>query len=125
MIKHLATGIVLAALFAGTAVGQSTPPSEGQPAQPPAAQPAPTAPVAPAVQPPPAPAAQAQTPASSEECIKLATDLANHAEAKNLADEKLDRIEELLTKMETHCDARQFAEAMLVAKDIRTVIDGQ
>lgn len=125
MIKHLATSAVLAALLAGTALAQSTPPADTRPAQPQAAEPAQSAPVAPAVQPPPAPAAQAQTPASSEECIKLATDLANHAEAKNLNDEKLDRIEELLTKMETHCDARQFAEAMLVAKDIRTMIDGQ
>lgn len=70
-------------------------------------------------------AQSADTPSSAEDCIKRASDLAQSAESKNLPDDKLDKIEELLTKMETHCDAKQFSEAMTVAKDIKTMIDGQ
>lgn len=73
----------------------------------------------------PALAQSADTPTSSDDCIKRASELAQTAESKNLADDKLDKIEELLTKMETHCEAKQFSEAMTVAKDIRTMIDGQ
>jgi hypothetical protein len=70
-------------------------------------------------------AQQAQTPSTPDDCLQAAFELAQAAEEKKLPDEKLDRIEELLTKMETHCDAKQFNEAMAVADDIRSVIDGQ
>lgn len=67
--------------------------------------------------------AQEQPPANAEDCLKQAFQLAQAAEAKGLSDAKLDKIEELLTKMESHCDARQFPEATVVAKDIRSEID--
>ena len=44
---------------------------------------------------------------------------------RKLGEEKLDKIEDLLTKMETHCDAKQFVEAMNVAKDIKSIIETQ
>lgn len=67
----------------------------------------------------------AQTPKSPDDCLKAAFDLSQAAEEKQLADEKLDKVEELLTQMETYCDANQFNEAMTVANDIKTMIDGQ
>jgi len=70
-------------------------------------------------------AQSAQTPKSPDDCLKAAFDLSQAAEEKQLADEKLDKVEELLTQMETYCDANQFNEAMTVAKDIQTMIDGQ
>ena len=62
-------------------------------------------------------------PASSDECLKQAFQLAQSAETKKLADAKLDKIEELLTKMESHCDAKKFAEALVIANDIKSALD--
>lgn len=64
-----------------------------------------------------------ETPAvSAEDCLKVAFDIAQAAEGKNLPNDKLDKVEEMLTKMETHCDAKQFAEAAVVATDLKTLI---
>lgn len=68
---------------------------------------------------------QAEQPTTADECLKAAFDLAQAAEEKQLGDDKLDKVEELLTKMESHCDANQFAEAMQVADDIKGVIESQ
>lgn len=73
----------------------------------------------------PAAAQQAQVPSSPDDCLKSAFDLAQAAEEKSLADDVLDKVEELLTRMEGHCDANQFAEAMAVASDIKTMLDGR
>lgn len=62
-------------------------------------------------------------PTTSEECLKQAFQLAQVAESKKLSEAKLDKIEELLTKMESHCDAKKFAEAKTIATDIRAAID--
>ena len=70
-------------------------------------------------------AQSAQSPRDPDDCLRAAFDLSQAAEEKQLADDKLDKVEELLTQMETFCDAKKFNEAMAVAKDIRTVIDGQ
>ncbi len=64
-------------------------------------------------------------PKSAEDCLKSAFELAQTAESKKLADSQLDKIEALLTKMESHCDAKQFAEAAAVAKDITTAIEAK
>jgi hypothetical protein len=67
--------------------------------------------------------ALAQAPAASpEECLDQAFDLAQAAEKKNLDEAKLDKLEEMLTKMEAHCDVKELAEAAAVAKEIRGVI---
>lgn len=68
------------------------------------------------------PAAAESPAASPEECLDRAFELAQEAEKKNLDDAKLDKLEEMLTKMETHCDGKELAEAAIVAKDIRGVI---
>jgi hypothetical protein len=68
-------------------------------------------------------AALAETPANNpEDCLKVAFDIAQAAEGKNLPNEQLDKVEEMLTKMETHCDAKQFTEAAAVASDLKTLI---
>ena len=69
-------------------------------------------------------AQQAQVPSTPDECLKAAFDLAQAAEEKSLADDVLDKVEESLSRMEGHCDANQFAEAMAVAADIKILIDG-
>lgn len=65
----------------------------------------------------------AETPANNpEDCLKAAFDIAQAAEGKNLPNEQLDKVEEMLTKMESHCDAKQFTEAANVATDLKTLI---
>ena len=64
----------------------------------------------------------AETPASAEDCLKAAFDIAQAAENKSLPNDQLDKVEEMLTKMESHCDARQFTEAAAVATDLKTLI---
>lgn len=107
MIKRLVSAALFAGLMIGPAFAQTTPPTQP-------AQPAPEA-----VQP------VAALPQSAEECIKAATELALSAEDKKLGEDKIDKLDDLLTKMETHCDAKQFVEAMAVAKDIKTMIETQ
>jgi deoxyhypusine synthase len=68
-------------------------------------------------------AEQAAPPQSAEDCLKAAYAIAEKAEQKKLSNEQIDRIDEMLTRMETHCDAKQFSEAMVVHKDIATFIE--
>jgi len=67
----------------------------------------------------------AETPTNPDQCLQAAVELAQSAEKKQLADAKLDKIEQLLIKMEDHCDAGRFNDAMAVAKDIETEINAQ
>ncbi len=69
--------------------------------------------------------APAPSEASSETCLKSAFDLAKAAEAKKLPEAKLDSLEEMLAKLESLCDAKKFAEAAGVAKDIKTAIEAK
>ncbi len=62
-------------------------------------------------------------PESPDQCLKAASDLAQSAEEHKLGEAQLDKIEDLLTKMESHCDAKQFLEAMAVGNDIKTLIE--
>lgn len=61
-------------------------------------------------------------PTNQDDCLKIAFDLAQSAENKNLSDEKLEKLEALLSTMEGHCDKEEFAEAMTVSKDIEAEI---
>lgn len=61
----------------------------------------------------------------ADSCLKQAFDLAQAAEAKKLAESQLAKVEELLAKMEGHCDAKQFADADKTAKDVQAAIDGK
>jgi hypothetical protein len=62
---------------------------------------------------------------SPEDCLKAAFDIAQTAEDKKLADDQLAKIEDLLTKMEGHCDAKQFNEAASVGSDLKSLIQKQ
>jgi len=62
-------------------------------------------------------------PNSIETCIAEAVHLGSTAEAKPLNAETADRLDALFSKMETLCDGQQYADAMAVAGDIKTMID--
>jgi hypothetical protein len=70
-------------------------------------------------------AQQTAAPANADDCLKAAFEMAQKAEEKKLSNSELDKVEELLTKMEGHCDAQQFQEAMVIHKDIKTMIEQQ
>lgn len=111
MIKRMAAAVALSVMFAGIAVAQSPSPAPAE---------------APAAAPQAAPAAAATaSPASLDDCINAASSLGQLAEGKTLPDDKLDKLDELFTKMESLCDAKNFTEAANVAKDIKTMLDGQ
>ena len=129
MIKSMVSAAILCLLLAGPALAQSAPPTETakpagaapaatQPAQPHAAEAAKLAPAA-------APAETAEAPSTIEACITSAADLGSVAEGKTLSEDKLERLDELFSKMETLCDGKQFAEAMAVAGDIKTMLNTQ
>jgi hypothetical protein len=61
-------------------------------------------------------------PKTADDCFKNAIDLAKSAEEKKLGDDKLAKVEELLTKMEGQCEAQKFAEAATTANDIKAAI---
>jgi predicted mannosyl-3-phosphoglycerate phosphatase (HAD superfamily) len=68
------------------------------------------------------------TPALAQDadaCLKQAFDLAASAEGKNLSEAQLAKVEELLAKMEGHCDAKQFADADKTAADVKAAIEGK
>lgn len=64
----------------------------------------------------------ADAPKDSDECLKRAIDLAESAESKKLPEDKLAKIEDLLTKLEGHCEQSQFTEAAAVATEIEGAI---
>jgi hypothetical protein len=125
MIKRLASAAALSLLLTGAAFAQSEPKSE-TPAATPAAPAAPAPSAAPAAPAAPAPAATeaAATPSTLEACIDAAAALGQAAERKSFADDKAEKLDQLFSKMETLCDGKKFDEAMAVAKDIKSVIDG-
>jgi hypothetical protein len=67
----------------------------------------------------------ADAPKDSDECLKKAISLAESAEEKKLPDDKLAKIEDLLTKLEGHCENKQFPEAASVSTEIEGVIAGK
>ncbi len=105
MLKHLIATVALAATLATGALS-------GALAQ---TNPAPASPA-------PAAAPSDAQPANAEQCLKSAFSLAEKAEAKKLSNEDIDKLEEMLTKMETHCDAKQYGEAHAMAQQIEQTI---
>ncbi len=63
-----------------------------------------------------------EVPASADQCLKAAFELAQSVEEKQLSDEAYKKLEGLLTTMEGQCDAQQFAEASASAKDIKALL---
>ncbi len=108
MIKALMLALAITGLAAGHAAAQSTAPAAEQATAPATA---------------PAAATELTTASNPDDCLKSASELALNAEEKKLAEDRLDKIEDLLEKMETHCDAKQFPEALAVAKDIKSLIE--
>ena len=128
MIKRLFLVAAFTASLAGASFAQEKP--AAAPQQPAAEQPAAQAPAA---QPPAAQAPAAQPPAAQEqvadpaadECLKKAFDVAQTAEQKKLTELDLDTLENLLSKMEAHCDANQFADADKVGADVKKLLDSK
>ena len=69
--------------------------------------------------------ASGQAVQDADTCVEVAHALAHAAEAKSLDADQIDRIEDLVNKMEEMCDADKVAEAMAVAKDIEAEINAQ
>lgn len=69
--------------------------------------------------------AQQQGAGEAGKCMQAAYDLANAAEQKQLPNERQDKVEDLLNKMEDLCDAERVPEAMALAKDIEAEINAQ
>jgi hypothetical protein len=114
MLNKIIAAAALSLTLTGAALAQATAPAATPTA------PAAVAPTAPSAV---APSAEAAAVANADECLKNAFEIAQKAEEKKLSNTELDKIEELLTTMESHCDANRFKEAMVVHTDIKTMID--
>lgn len=69
-----------------------------------------------------APASAEDLPTTPADCLKQTISLSKDAEAKKLATGTLEKIEDLLTKMETLCEAKDFPGAVAVAADVKKAI---
>ena len=70
----------------------------------------------------------AQEPAADpavEACLQKAFELAQSAEEKKLSDAYLYQLEQMLSKMEGHCDAKETADADKVAGEIKAMLDSK
>lgn len=65
-------------------------------------------------------AAAEDIPATADQCLKMAFDLSQSAEEKQLPEEDYKKLDELLGTLESQCDAQQFQEASTSAKDIKS-----
>lgn len=70
----------------------------------------------------PALAQSNQDAAEGGACMQSALELARTAEAKNLPDAQVEKLEAMLAAMEGHCAAKQTAQAETVANDIKAII---
>jgi hypothetical protein len=116
MIMRMATAAAFSLLLAGTALAQA-PAAPASGADTPAATTAPAPGAA-------STAGTADTPQTADACIAAAAELGEVAEGKGLADDKLEKLDQLFSRLEALCDGQQFKEAMAVAGDIRTLLDG-
>lgn len=65
-------------------------------------------------------AAAQDAPKSADDCFKLSGDL--FKSAVSVPDDKKEKLEQMIEKLEDHCDAQQFAEAAAIAKEVKGVI---
>ena len=63
------------------------------------------------------------SPPSTEDCLRHASELADSAEASDMSEDKIDLIEDMLARMEAHCEAKEFVEASALAQQIQNAID--
>ena len=122
MIKKLTLAIAVATFLSGAAIAQTTPPSPDTPAAGETGQGITQGPGQAATE---MKDGEVKLTSDPESCLKSASDLAIIAEERKVAESQLDKIDDLLIKMEQHCDARQFTEAQAVAKDIKSLIQPQ
>jgi hypothetical protein len=101
MIKRLILAAAACAALTGASFAQDKPAAEEQPAA--------EAPADPAV----------------EVCLQKAFELAQSAEQKKLTDGDLDQLEQMLSKMEAHCDAKEQADADKVGGEIQAMLDSK
>jgi hypothetical protein len=66
-----------------------------------------------------------EAPKTSDDCFKSVIDLQKTAADKKLSDDKNAKIEDLLTKMEGHCEAQKFTDAASTATEIKAAIEGK
>lgn len=104
MIKRLILAAAASVALAGASLAQDKP----APAEAPAA-----------------PAAEAPADPAVEACLQKAFDLAQSAEQKKLTDADLDQLEQMLSKMEGHCDANEAAEADKIGAEISALISSK
>ena len=109
MIKRLILAAVIGTALTGASFAQDKPAVE------PAAKEQPAAPAA----------AEPATDPAVEACLQKAFELAQSAEQKKLTDADLDQLEQMLSKMEAHCDAKEAAEADKVGGDIKAMLDSK
>jgi hypothetical protein len=124
MMKLLSLAVALSLLVAGGANAQSAAPAGTPPvSQSPAAEPQVGRS---GVEPAPAQESETatDTPATADACIAAAAELGQVAEGKTYAEETVEKLDELFTKLESLCDDKQFDEAVTVATDIKTMLDG-
>lgn len=58
-----------------------------------------------------------------EACLQKAFELAQSAEQKKLSDADLDQLEQMLSKMEAHCDAKEEDAADKVGGEIQAMLE--
>ncbi len=68
-------------------------------------------------------AAQAADAPATDDCMKQAFDLADAAEAKQLPDGALAKLDGMFNELEKHCKALELPQARAQAAKIRTFID--
>ncbi len=59
-------------------------------------------------------------PETAVQCLQMAFGLAQVVEGKQLPDEDFKKLDELMTTLESQCDAQQFKEALASANDIKS-----
>ena len=96
MIKRLILAAAACAALTGASFAQDKPAAEEQPADP-----------------------------AVEACLQKAFELAQSAEQKKLTDGDLDQLEQMLSKMEAHCDAKEQADADKVGGEIQAMLDSK
>jgi non-homologous end joining protein Ku len=65
----------------------------------------------------------AQSLGNYAECVRSTMDLSKAAEAKQMPDEQIDRVEELLDKMEEHCANKRFSDATALLQQVKAMIE--
>ena len=61
-------------------------------------------------------------PASIDACLKQLQTLVEEAHAVDLLDDQIEQAETHVARMEKHCLASEFAEAMTAADEVRTIL---